>query len=217
MGDLTKLDDVLARASKFADAVDALAADRDEQRERTHQSFARLDASGCRVDDEVRAALADPTLIAISHTQAERAAEDWLSRGAKREAVLVLSGPSGCGKTVALALVCFTHTARYVTAENVCRVFSANFGEQLEVQQHIRDAPLLAIDDVGTETDDRRMLSVLLDVLDARPSASRTPTLITTNLTKKAFAERYPNERLISRMARVRWEAVGGEDLRRRK
>jgi DNA replication protein DnaC len=98
------------------------------------------------------------------------------------------------------------------------RIFAANFGEQLAKQEQIRETPLLlALDDIGTEIDEARMLPTLLEVINARVSAVQTPTVIATNLTKKEFAGRYPNERLLSRMKTVRWVSVQGEDLRRKR
>jgi DNA replication protein DnaC len=129
-----------------------------------------------------------------------------------------MSGTTGCGKTVALGTIAAQWDTMYVGADDLCRTFSANFGEQLAKQERIRDTnKLLALDDIGTEIDDTRMLPTLLEIINARASAVYTPTVIATNLTKKDFADRYKNERLMSRMARVQWTTVQGEDLRRQK
>lgn len=180
------------------------------QRERAR----RYSEAGFRLPDHVAAALHAGELEA---TDAMKRVREWY-RSPTRSAWLCLSSGAGTGKTVAGAdLYCSTY-GRWATAGEIVRVFSAMFGEQYELQEKYRNARLLVIDDVGTESDAARMLNVLLELLDARPSAAATPTLITTNLTRKAFAERYANERLMSRLAQlVQWASVSGSDMRRAK
>lgn len=173
--------------------------------------YRALESSGCRLDDTERElvlrGLTQPTeaLLALSAWWADTKAPAWL----------VLSGDRGRGKTLALATLAAKTVARYVGAERLCRVFSGNFGDSLEAQEKIVDTCLLMLDDVGTETDDRRMQTTLLELFDARRSRLRHPTVVCTNLDKKGFAKRYPNERLHSRLNLVRWVTVGGEDMRR--
>lgn len=170
-------------------------------------------AAHCPVSDDVDEGLRAGTL---KRTDSTVALDAW--HETRTKPWLVLSGPTGCGKSVAVAQMLWTHGGRFVRSDEVVRLFSSMFGDQYEQQQKLRDLPLLVIDDVGGELDAARMLPALLDLLDSRKSARSRPTIVTTNLSKKEFAARYANERLMSRMAEsVQWAAVGGEDLRRRK
>jgi DNA replication protein DnaC len=177
----------------------------------------RFAASGCSVTDDVLEAMRSETLLETESTL--KIAAWWekrIQRGAKPW--LVLSGATGCGKTVAVGHLLWTLGGRLVRADELVRMFASMFGDQHEQQQKVRDEHTLVIDDVGGELDEKRMLPALLDLLDSRKSARSRPTIVTTNLSKKDFASRYANERLMSRMAElVHWEAVGGGDLRKRK
>lgn len=172
-----------------------------------------LTASGCRLTDQATEAVvqnsADPT-------EAYACASTWAA--SRERPWLVLSGSTGSGKSFAAACVTANTGGIWVRADELVRIFWANFGDQYERQDELRNTGMLVIDDVGCELDANRMLAALLDLLDARKSARSHPTIITTNLNKKAFAERYANERLMSRMSEsVQWEALDGSDMRRAK
>lgn len=183
-----------------------------EARLRRAQRATNIESFRCT--DAMREALVDGR---ITDTDAVTVAQTWLVE--RDKPWLVLSGPTGCGKSLAAASVAANHRAgTFVRADELVRLFSSMFGEQYERQQGLRDAQLLVVDDLGCEYDAGRMLPALLDLLDARQSAKRHPTIVTTNLTPQAFRERYPNDRLHSRMAElVRWEGVLSEDMRRKK
>lgn len=177
------------------------------------QQAERWRAAQCPVSDDVDEGLRAGTL---ARSESTVAIDAW--HEPRTKPWLVLSGPTGCGKSVAVAQYLWTHGGRFVRADEIVRLFSSMFGDQYEQQQKLRDVPRLVIDDVGGELDATRMLPALLDLLDSRKSARNRPTIVTTNLSKKEFAARYANERLMSRMAEsVQWAAVGGDDLRRRK
>ena len=170
--------------------------------------------AGFRCTDAMRDALLSQT---YAETDAVKRAREWWEQRAKPW--LLLSGPTGCGKSLAAASIPADHVhGTFVRADEVVRLFSSMFGEQYEQQQSLRQARLLVLDDLGCELDAARMLPALLDLLDARQSARRHPTIVTTNLTPAAFRERYANDRLNSRMAElVQWEGLTGDDLRRKK
>lgn len=213
MGDVTAVSEAIARAMRVVPDDDGRVEEHDRNEERTRRGE-RLLRSGCRVPDDVRRHIVDGT---IEHRHASQVLMAWYTNP-QRTAAIVLSGTTGCGKTVALATLAARWDALYLGADDVNRIFSANFGEQLAKQERVRDTnAVLVLDDVGTEIDESRMLPTLLEIINARASATFTPTVIATNLTKKAFAERYPNERLLSRMARVQWASVQGEDLRKQR
>lgn len=182
-------------------------------RERREQER-RFRESGCAVTDAVHALLSTNSL---GETAAIAALSAW-SDDRHRKPWLALSGPPGCGKTVAVASLLWNMGGRFVRADELVRLFASMFGEQYERQQELRDAYKLMIDDIGGELDEKRMLPALLDLLDTRKSAHLQPTIFTTNLSKKDFAARYDNPRLMSRMAEsVHWVALSGDDLRRAK
>jgi DNA replication protein DnaC len=152
----------------------------------------------------------------LEATPAKQACSDFM-RDRTGAPWLVLSGPPGCGKSLAAANALWWCDGRWVRADELLRLFASMFGDQYEQQQTLRDARLLVIDDVGCELDAQRMLPALLDLLDARKSARNTPTILTTNLNKKQFAERYANDRLTSRMHEsVQWVGLSNGDMRRK-
>lgn len=169
---------------------------------------------GFRCTDSMREALLAST---YSETDAVKRANAWWAD--RDKPWLLLSGPTGCGKSMAAASIPADNCrATFMRADELVRVFSSMFGEQYEAQQKVRDCNLLVLDDLGCELDASRMLPALLDLLDARQSARKHPTIVTSNLTAAAFRDRYANDRLNSRMAElVRWEGLTGEDLRRKK
>jgi hypothetical protein len=126
---------------------------------------------------------------------------------------LALSGGTGCGKSVAAAWMVADCGGMWVRAERLVRVFAASFGDQFEEQEQIRDCAFLVLDDIGSELDAARMTSVLIELLDSRKSR-RQATLLTTNLGRPQFKDRYGNERLLSRLHEsVQWEPISGTDF----
>lgn len=171
-------------------------------------------AKDCRLSDDVRRAIIQgagllPTtaLEAVRSWRAGRIIVPWLA----------LSGGTGCGKSVAAAWMVADCGGMWVRAERLARVFMASFGDQFDEQEQIRDCAFLVLDDIGSELDAARMTSVLIELLDSRKSR-RQATLLTTNLGRAAFKERYGNERMLSRLHEsVQWEPIAGADLRRSK
>jgi DNA replication protein DnaC len=74
-------------------------------------------------------------------------------------------------------------------------------------------AGLFVLDDLGSELADRveAMVAALRELLETR---QHLRTIITTNLTRELWAQRYPDARIKSRMARVAWVSDKGPDLR---
>lgn len=200
-------------------AADRDAAAKQEAAEQLAQArwsrAANLDrAKDCRVTDDVREALVSRN--GLRDTASRSAVRVWID-DAQARPWLVLSGGTGCGKSVAAAEYVAEHGALWVRAELLVRVFQANFGDQFEQQELIRDCRDLVLDDIGSEAEPLKMCSVLIEILDARKSR-RQRTIVTTNLGKRAFAERYANERLISRLAeQIAWHGDTATDLRRPK
>lgn len=183
--------------------------------ERRCKRIDNLDAAKeCRLSDAARHAIIKgdgllPTtaIEAVRGWRAARISVPWLA----------LSGGTGCGKSVAAAWMVADCGGMWVRAERLVRVFAASFGDQFEEQEQIRDCAFLVLDDIGSELDAARMTSVLIELLDSRKSR-RQATLLTTNLGRPQFKDRYGNERLLSRLHEsVQWEPISGTDLRRQK
>lgn len=131
--------------------------------------------------------------------------------------VQVLWGGQGTGKTVAAA-----HWLRglseaealFVEAPRLAR-WDRYDNEQMNM---LLDAERLVIDDMGTEfMDAKGNFMVILDEVISRRVADERLTLITTNLTRDAFLERY-GERIASRMREDgRFYGVGADDMRQKK
>lgn len=148
------------------------------------------------------------------------AAQRWLAR-ADAPPILVLSGAPGSGKSVAAAAaLCdaslIGRSRRWRSASALVRAFAGMFGEALHEQQLLADAHVLVIEDVGTESDDARMSSALVEVLEHRgKDVLQHRTILTTNLREDDFAQRY-DARLVSRMSSrfCAWAYSAGADLR---
>lgn len=196
----------------------AIAAESDrirmELKEQREQRASLLKRSGISLLDADFDAVRDQTL---AETEALKVVNAWW-KDQNRRPWLALSGGTGVGKTLALAHVAARTIARYVTAEELGRVWSANFGPQYEDQTAIRKTCCLLIDDVGTELDARMLDSALLALISGRSSARDTPTILTTNMSASAFATTYANGRIHSRMnTHVQWVTLIGSDMRRQK
>ena len=131
-----------------------------------------------------------------NETTAMKAIKQFLKED-KEAWCLVLSGPKGCGKSTAAAYYLWDNTSfqvncppriqRWWTAAKVARVSSYN--TELE---NLMKTPVLVIDDLGVEYLDKNghFNHRLDELIDARYSNFRK-TIITTNLNKADFKDRY--------------------------
>ncbi len=140
---------------------------------------------------------------------------------------LLFFGNTGTGKTfmaqcIANELLLKGRTVAYVSAPlmfdkiNEARML---FGED-EYEDYfsgLKDAELLVIDDLGTETSTEAKLSNMLQLLNARETLDLTSphkTIISTNMKLSAIREKY-DERIYSRIiGKFVTCQFGGEDLR---
>jgi DNA replication protein DnaC len=155
-------------------------------------------------------------------SQALNAVRGWLKRD-DVPPVIVLAGGTGSGKSVSAAHVLLSRRAGiWRTGAELCRTVAAQFGDQVDDQELCRNAGALVVDDVGAELDPVRMTATLIELIEHRKRSARyMRTVITTNLNRHAFAARYNDARLHSRMAReertVSWTDVNDCDMRRSK
>lgn len=111
---------------------------------------------------------------------------------------LVLAGPTGVGKSTAMAWLArrCAEKGRRPRWEYAPEMFARL--SMADIQYHpITVADVLLIDDLGAEDDHKARAK--LDTLVYYRHAARRPTVITTNLTAKALADRY-GERIVDRL-----------------
>lgn len=181
--------------------------------ENLSQRGARLDQIA--LTDRAYHHLVNATLV---QTPALKAMQEWeagFAHGRSRPC-LILSGGVGCGKTVASAWYVLQHGGHWARAEALTHAFAAHFGEERQEAERALSCAALIVDDVGTETDAQRMLSVLLELFEGRKTV-RKKLVLTTNLTRRSFCQRYPSDRITSRMHEsIQFVGCGSDDLRAR-
>lgn len=200
----------LHKASVHAKSeVDSAIAEQVRELQR-HGRAARLRQARAAVTDEMRSALVNES---SDMTEALQVTNRWWSR--RETPWLILCGSSSCGKSVAAASQLAAHGGLWLTSNEVVQAFSARFGEPLATQQRAKAESLLVIDELGGEDEPGLMTSALLQLLNVRNSAERTPVIATTNLTFEALAERYPNDRIRLRLNElVTWAPLAPLSLR---
>lgn len=121
----------------------------------------------------------------------------------------IVAGPPGTGKTAAMAWALlrlgyehltrhnYDRAAQFVSAGDIGATLRGGFGEPAARWERWLAAPVLGIDDVGTELSNPEHLLYLLTERDNRTLV----TLATTNLNMKTFGERYASSRLADRLA----------------
>lgn len=126
---------------------------------------------------------------------------------------LTLAGPRGRGKTSAAAWACYQRRGRFVDAHDLVR--AGTFDRALWTA--LEQAPLLALDELGTEHANDSFRADLFGLLNKRQGNLRQ-TIIATNLDAAAFKARYlsgPLERLEDRLrAHGEWVNLPGESMR---
>lgn len=112
----------------------------------------------------------------------------------ENNAGLLLWGDVGGGKTffaacIANALIDKGTMAVMTTIPQLMAEMTADFGANRErVMERIEKAPLLILDDVGTERNTSYGMEQVYEIINARYKAKK-PLIVTTNLTMKALKE----------------------------
>lgn len=141
---------------------------------------------------------------------------------AKSDRALVLEGATGSGKSLAAAWAFqfSRHRARaseagmtawpvWCDARLTCALVGHEWRRETEWRQ-FDAAPLIVIDDVGTEDEPRQMRALL----ERAWNVASGRVVITTNVAPDAFAARY-GDRVFSRVAgSARWAATASKDMR---
>jgi DNA replication protein DnaC len=167
----------------------------------------------CRVPEEVWPLLDSPGVTEAIAAAQEVIAGNSLAPDGKPPRFLTLAGPVGRGKTVALAWCVFQRGGRYFTAQEM--VAAGSFDRDLLTD--LGAAPVLALDELGSEKGNDASDATLFEMLGARYRRGRL-TVIGTNLDAAQFKARYCTgamERLYDRLrASGLWVNVPGESMR---
>lgn len=183
-----------------------------EQEQDQRAQLAALAESGIQLAQGDDRAIVDKT---IRRTRALEIVDRWAG-DPKGRPILVLSGAIGTGKTLAAGvLVANAKTGRVIAARQLSETvipFAAEIARG--VQPLNLTARLLVLDDLGTEDPkrDRRWTEAFATFIDARQCHGRT--LITSNLKRADFRERY-DARIVSRLnASAKAVELVGESMR---
>lgn len=125
--------------------------------------------------------------------------ETALAFARRPEGWLVFTGPSGCGKThlsAAIANQCIKEgrLALFIVVPDLLDHLRSTFSPNSEISydelfEQVRNAPLLILDDLGTQSSTPWAEEKLFQILNHRFNA-RLPTVITTNVNLDDFSER---------------------------
>ena len=137
---------------------------------------------------------------------------------------IILSGPGGVGKTFLLNCIFARITERGLSGVRISayRMFEImrkkHFGAENDAEsfESLVEAPILLIDDLGTEPLMKNITVEYLFTLLNERNAAKRPTVIATNLSMERIKERY-GERVASRMLdknRFMRIQLRGSDLR---
>lgn len=139
---------------------------------------------------------------------------------------LLMSGEPGLGKTFLSACIAGVVVARgySVVYDTAIHVFDCidkeHFGraseQELRLTQRIMECDLLILDDLGTEARGNLITPSLYNIINGRMTSEK-PTIISTNLTMDALAQRY-SPAIISRLeGAFDILSFAGQDIRKLK
>lgn len=129
----------------------------------------------------------------------------------RRPVVRLVAGPPGTGKSCALAW-CATHHRRrseWVSATQIAATPRNGWSANETRWDRWLEVDLLAVDEVGAEKGDATAIAYLLS---ERYNAGLA-TLLSGNLSRKDFTERYRDERLADRLRNGQGHAGGPDGL----
>ncbi|HWQ29146.1 MAG TPA: ATP-binding protein [Dehalococcoidia bacterium] len=142
----------------------------------------------------------------------QRCVEDAEAFAERPEGWLVLTGASGCGKThiaaaVANRLIERGQPALFVVVPDLLDHLRAAYAPDAELSydqlfEQVRNAPVLILDDLGTQSATPWAQEKLFQLINHRFNA-RLPTIVTTNLTLEQFDERLRTRLSDPSLARV--------------
>lgn len=184
------------------------------------QTFERF--SEARFSDEPAVGkLSQRVMMLRNRAECERYADTYPDTPVRD---LLLTGKSGLGKTFLMQAMAHRvagrgHSVTYISAFRLLEMLrKAYFENNSEHAQPLMDAPLLLVDDLGTEPlMENITVTQLFNLLNERQNAGRH-TVLSTNLNMAELRARY-TERITSRLldeTRCRVLKFIGEDIRER-
>jgi DNA replication protein DnaC len=143
----------------------------------------------------------------------------WLDRYQGRRPgahvpMVVLYGPKGVGKTVAGSWLIAEEGGLYVSALQLCKRLISGHWRDTDWAIEVLGSRAVVLDDVGTEPRGEDAVAALYEFVNRRQALGRGLTLITTNLTRAEFAERYGERTVDKIMHSGRFVEAKGNDLR---
>ena len=152
------------------------------------------------------------TLRAPTETPALSAVREWIA-GPPACVFLALAGQAGRGKTFAAAWAISERGGRYALAHDLVSV-----GTFDPVWRDLAAAPLVALDELGSEYRNDAYAASLYTLLNTRHAHQRR-TILATNLDAPAFVARYCPDAADPLRDRLRtasrWVNLSGESMRR--
>lgn len=130
--------------------------------------------------------------------------------------ITVMMGIKGLGKTVAGAWLIAQEGGVYVSALELSKRLISGHWKDIEWSSEVVRNRVVVLDDVGTVQDDKSEVTALYEFVNRRQSLERGLTLITTNLGKEAFAERFGERTMVKLMHVAVLAEITGSDLRRK-
>lgn len=165
----------------------------------------------------------DCTLGNYNIDDGNRAAHEACKSIAEKSTSLILSGPVGTGKTHLLSAVAMLvyikthdscmHDVQYWPILDLAQKLRQEYERVAYLIEDLNMAPLLVIDDLGSERTTGYILETIEAVVDYRYRQCRA-TLIGTNLTLEELAERYGNRVLSRWMGDGKFIRIAGIDRR---
>lgn len=145
------------------------------------------------------------------------AVQDFMSADLEADfrPILVLAGRVGTGKTTACAWA-MAHADDdswgerniVVRARNLAQL-SRDHSDNYPVQNQFEDAPLVIVDDVGTEGRADALAAALYDLIDRRIHSCGKRTVLTSNLVPHRFCKHIGDRRVVDRLRQfARWHVV---------
>lgn len=184
--------------------------EKEKDYEKRRTNLASSGIIGSITDDDVDLLITSK----LRKTKSVDAVTRWLRAASS---YLALFGTTGCGKTLACAHALAEHGGKYLTVKKLERIFLAQYGEALKMQDMYAEfSGILVVDDVGTELDTEKFASSFFEVIHARQGHGRR-TIFTANMPKQEFIKNYSDPRLLSRLRRCLFIGDKGKDLRKEK
>jgi DNA replication protein DnaC len=211
-------EDAARRASPEYQRAQAERAEKEQRRrEADRRERVRASADDAQIPEELglrTIALMDdpPKTEALT---AYRDALEWRDKNStqvgRRPVVRLVAGTAGSGKSCALAW-CATHhrrSAEFVSASRVAATPRNGWSENEAAWSRWLRVDLLCIDEAGCEKGDTAALALLI----AERYNHGLATLLSGNISRKDFTERYRDERLADRLKNGQGMGGGPEGL----